>query len=87
MLSFHEMSQEDKLTLGQIEMRYVKRVGHSWGSAARLSDPTLPGHFPFASLQCSYGFGLIGLILAAFARRLLDCGLLGPDVAFTEPGR
>jgi hypothetical protein len=80
---FDDMSPDEKEALGRIEIRYAKRVGiPSWGSDQ--SDPTRPGHFPYQTLVCSYGYGLVGTLIAAFARRLLDCGLVDPDVSFSD---
>jgi hypothetical protein len=74
-------TREEKLALGYIERTYARRVG-----LARDGNPSLIGHFPI--LQCSYGFGMVGLLVAAFSHRLVECGLVElpvPEVDRDEP--
>ena len=73
LVTFDGMSQEEKEALGLIESRFVKRIATGWASGQ--SDPTQPGHFPVSTHQCSYGCGLIGMLVAAFSWRLTDCGI------------
>jgi len=74
-LVYEDMSADEKRALGQIEGRFAKRV--DWVSADGVwagprYDATArqaPGALPYLPLMCSYGYGLVGMNLAALASR------------------
>jgi hypothetical protein len=68
---FYKMNNTDKAKLAMVEREFSKRIGLSF-SNNQSCNPTLIGHFPFHSLVCSYGFGLIGLVTAAVAWKCVN---------------
>jgi hypothetical protein len=72
---YYEMGESGKSLLGQIETRFAAMAG--WTREGPYADAHLAnltfGHLPYSCLMCSYGRGLVGLVLSAIVWRLKNC--------------
>jgi hypothetical protein len=63
-------------SLGRIESKFVGKAG--WLNEGAYSETHLSnltfGHLPYSCLMCSYGSGLVALVLSAIVWRLQECG-------------
>jgi hypothetical protein len=71
---YKEMTTDEKIALGAVERAFAREVG--WTDHGRRGKiPRRSGHLPWAYSNCSYGYGVSGLLLAAMAWRLEKCGV------------